>query len=78
MLEQIKLTRADVLKELNITEDTLSLYEHELELSSEPSSNNPLEVFTSEEAESIKLFHKLRESGLTYNEIKLLTSFAAF
>lgn len=78
MPNQEKLNRVDVLKELNITEDTLSLYEHELELGSELSSNSPLGFFTSEEAESIKLFHKLRESGLTYNEIKLLTSFASF
>lgn len=77
MPEQVKLARTEVLRELNLSEDTLSLYEHELELSTSTSSS-PLENFTSEEVESIKLFHKLRESGLTYNEIKLLTSFAGF
>ena len=34
-----------------------------------------MESFTKEDFESIDMFHKLRESGLTYNEIKLLSSF---
>ena len=74
MLDQEKLPREEVLKKLNLAEDTLSLYERELEI--EPDSNlGGLESFTGEDFESIQMFHKLRESGLTYNEIKLLSSF---
>ena len=74
MLNQEKLTRKEVLSKLNLTEDTLSLYEHELEI--DPDSNSAtLENFTQEDFESVQMFHKLRESGLTYNEIKLLSSF---
>lgn len=74
-MEQAKLTRSEVLKQLDIAEDTLSLYEHELEIETDPKSGG-LENFTQGDMESIKLFHRLRESGLTYNEIKLLTSFS--
>ena len=74
MLNQEKLAREEVLKKLNLTEETLSLYEHELEMEQESSSSG-LENFTQEDFESIQMFHKLRESGLTYNEIKLLSSF---
>ena len=76
MLDQEKLTREEVLNKLNLTEDTLSLYEHELELETDLDLNtSSLENFTQEDFESIQMFHKLRESGLTYNEIKLLSSF---
>ena len=74
MLNQEKLTREEVLKKLELTEDTLSLYENELEISQDSGSGN-LENFTQEDFESVEIFHKLRESGLTYNEIKLLSSF---
>ncbi len=76
MLNQEKLTRAEVLKKLNLTEDILSSYEHELDLEVDETLNSGgLENFTEEDFESIQMFHKLRESGLTYNEIKLLSSF---
>lgn len=75
MLEQEKLSRNQLLKDLNITDDTLSLYEHELEMAPDPAGGG-LGNFTKEDLESIKTFHKLRESGLTYSEIKLLTSFS--
>lgn len=75
MLDQEKLTREEVLKELDIQEDILALYEHELEINAEPDSPT-LKSFTSEDLQSIKIFHRLRESGLTYNEIKLLSSFS--
>ncbi len=74
MLNQEKLTREEVLKKLNLAEDTLALYENELEISQD-SNSSCLENFTPEDFESIQMFHKLRESGLTYNEIKLLSSF---
>ena len=73
MVEQEKLTRNQVLEQLSITEDTLSLYEHELEMDAGPSSSGS-DSFTEEDLKSIKILHKLRESGLTYNEIKLLSS----
>ena len=76
MLEQEKYTRTEILKQLDISEDTLSLYEAELELLSE-SAPSPLEHFTQEDLSSVRFLHKLRESGLTYNEIKLLGSFAS-
>ena len=69
MLEQENLTRDEVLKQLGIADDTLSIYEQELEMSSESTSCG-LETFTKEDTESIQTFHKLRESGLTFNEIK--------
>lgn len=70
-----KLTRNEVLRELDVTEDTLSVYEHELEMDIDPTSGG-IGSFTQEELKSLRLLHKLRESGLTYSEIKLLTSFA--
>ena len=76
MLEQEKYTRTEILKQFDISEDTLSLYETELELLNEPVSS-PLEHFTQEDLDSVRFLHKLRESGLTYNEIKLLSSFAS-
>ncbi len=75
MLDQEKLAREEVLKKLSISEDTLSLYEHELEMEHDPGIGG-LENFTSEDIDSIQTFHKLRESGLTFNEIKLLSSFS--
>lgn len=75
MLDQEKLAREEVLKKLSISEDTLSLYEHELEMEQDPGTGG-LENFTSEDIDSIQTFHKLRESGLTFNEIKLLSSFS--
>ena len=75
MIEQETISRSEVLKELNIPEDTLSTYERELELNNEAVSS-PLETFTKEDLDSIRFFHRLRESGLTYNEIKMLSSFA--
>lgn len=74
MSNQEKITREEVLKKLSLNEDTLSLYERELEIDQNPHLSN-LENFTEEDFESIEMFHKLRESGLTYNEIKLLSSF---
>lgn len=71
----MKLSREEVLKQLSIPDETLSLYEHELEIDTDLTSS-PLESFTQEDLNSIRLIHKLRESGLTYNEIKLLTSFS--
>lgn len=75
MPDQDKLTREEILKELSITGDTLSLYEHELEMGSD-SLLGEIDSFTSEDTQSIKVFHRLRESGLTYSEIKLLASFS--
>lgn len=75
MLGQEKLSRHEVLKELNISDDILLLYEHELEMETDPKSGG-LENFTKEDFQSLRMFHKLRESGLTYNEIKLLGSFS--
>ena len=74
MLNQEKLTREEILKKLNLSEDTLALYENELEMNQDTDSAG-LESFTQEDLKSIEMFHKLRESGLTYNEIKLLSSF---
>ncbi len=75
MVEQEKLTREEVLRKLEISDDTLALYEQELQLNAYPASSD-LENFTSEDLQTIKTFHKLRESGLTYNEVKLLSSFS--
>ena len=75
MLQQEKLSREQVLQELGISDDTLSLYELELEINSDPSSSG-LNSFTSDDLYSIRLFHKLRESGLTTNEIKLMSTFS--
>lgn len=72
MLEQEKFSREEILKQIGINEETLSLYEHELEMAEDSAS---LDLYTKEDFNSVKLFHKLRESGLTYNEIKLLSSF---
>ena len=73
MLNQEKLNREEILKQLNIADDVLSIYEKELEL--DPASGK-IESFTNEDFESIQLFHKLRGSGLTLNEIRLLSSFS--
>lgn len=75
MIEQEKHSREEVLNEFSLTDDILSSYERELELICDPTSSG-LESFTREDIEAIRLLHKLRESGLTYNEIKLLSSFA--
>jgi myosin heavy subunit len=75
MPDQDKLTREEVLKELSIADDTLSLYEHELEMSFDPFLGD-IDSFTAEDIQSIKVFHRLRESGLTFSEIKLLASFS--
>ena len=69
------LNREEALKQLEISEDTLSVYENELQMNAYLASSG-LEKFTSEDLQSIKMFHKLRESGMTYNEIKLLSSFS--
>lgn len=73
MAEHTKIRRDEVLEMLNITEDTLHLYEQELELASDPDFGNT-GTFTEDDLILIKTFHKLRDSGLTHNEIKLLTS----
>lgn len=70
---QENITRSDVLKKLNISEDTLTLYEQELEISS---TGEETKSFTEEDLRSLELMHRLRESGLTYNEVKLLSSFS--
>ena len=75
MTQQEKLNREDILKKFNISEDILSSYERELDLVCEPDASG-IETFTQEDIDSICTVHKLREAGLTYNEIKLLTSFA--
>lgn len=75
MLGQDKLTRDELLKKLDISGETLSLYEHELEIDVDPLLGG-LGTFTEEDLHSIHMFHKLRESGLTYSEIKLLASFS--
>lgn len=74
MLNQEKLSREEVLKKLSLTEDTLALYENELEINQD-SGTGVIENFTKEDFESLETFHKMREAGLTYNEIKLLSSF---
>ncbi|MBI2996677.1 MAG: MerR family transcriptional regulator [Candidatus Melainabacteria bacterium] len=73
MLEEEKLSRAKILTELEITEDTLSVYENELGINTDTELGN-VENFTKEDLDSLQTLHKLRESGLTYNEIKLLSS----
>ena len=75
MLEQENLSRKELIRELGISEDTLAVYEHELDLDINPISGG-LEKFTKEEREAIRVFHKLREAGLTYNEMALLSSFS--
>ena len=75
MLEQENLSRNEVVKQLGITEDKLSFYAHELQIDSEPNLSS-LKDFTKEDLESIRMFHKLHESGLSTNEIKLLTSYS--
>lgn len=74
MLDQEKISRSEIIKELDINEDTLSLYENGLGVNVE--SAQSLEKFTKEDLQSLKIFHKLREAGLTYNEINLLGSFS--
>ena len=76
MLEQEKLNRTEILKELEVTDETLSLYEHGLGINVDPLSSGGLEKFTKDDLQSLKIFHRLRESGLTYNEINLLGSFS--
>lgn len=74
MIEQEeKLTREEVLKQLNIPNETLSLHEHELKINTGPELPE-LESFTKKDLELIHMLHKLRESGLAYSEIKLLSS----
>lgn len=75
MSSQQKLSREELLKQLGISDDTLSLYEQELGLDSSLGST-ALEDFTDEDLKLLSVFHKLRESGLTYNEISILTSFS--
>ena len=75
MSSQQKLNREELLKQLGISDDTLSLYEQELGLDSSLGSTT-LEDFTEEDSKLLSIFHKLRESGLTYNEIGILTSFS--
>src|SRR3989338_6455626 len=75
MIEQEKLSREEVLKKLDISDDTLSLYERELEINNEPASSG-LENFTPEDLNTLEMLHKLSASGLTYNEIRLLSSFS--
>lgn len=74
MLEKEKLKREDVLKLLDIPEDRLTDYEQELEIVS--STDDSIENFTNEDVESIKVLHKLLESGMSKNEVKILASFS--
>lgn len=74
MSSQQKLKREELLKHLGVSEDILSLYEQELGLYAEAGSIG-LEDFTEEDSKLLQIFHKLHESGLTYNEISLLASF---
>lgn len=74
MLEKEKLNREDVLKLLDIPEDRLTDYEMELEIIS--SDEDVAENFTNEDVESIKVLHKLLESGMSKNEVKILASFS--
>lgn len=71
----MKIKREEVLKKLDISDEILSGYENQLEIEISPESSS-LESFTEEDLKSIEILHKLRESGLTYNEIKLLVSLA--
>lgn len=76
MINQEKDTdRKTVLEKLCITEDTLSLYEQELEIANEFSSHQK-NKYTSEDLKSLELLHTLREQGLSLNEIKLLSTFS--
>lgn len=74
MKEQTKIKRQEILEELKITNDTLALYEQELEIATNPLLDELQETYTEDEFNLIKMFHKLRSSGLTFNEIKLLTT----
>ena len=75
-----KLPRELVKEKMGVDEDTLSLYEHELAIyEHELAINsgpilNEAEEFNNEELESLEIFHKLRESGLNYNQINLLAT----
>ena len=73
MQKEEKLLREDVIQELKVTDDILSVYERELELNPDLTAS-PLESFTPDDFNSIKMFHQLREAGLTYSEIKLISS----
>ncbi|MBI3308512.1 MAG: hypothetical protein HYZ79_03990 [Candidatus Melainabacteria bacterium] len=73
MAEQTKIDREDLLKKLNISEEELLFYEQELELAGN-SDDNAINTFTDEELKLIQFFHKLRASGLSNNEIKVLSS----
>ncbi len=76
MTEKEKLKRDEVLKLLDIPEDTLSTYEKELEINSSYPNDDPLENFTSEDVDSIRVFHRLLESGMSKNEVRILASFS--
>ena len=73
MTEKTKLSKEDILKTLNINEDTLALYNQELEITA-PSEDPLCKTYTEEDFNLIKTFHNLKESGLTQNEIRLLTT----
>lgn len=76
MLEKEKFNREDVLKLLDIPEDRLTDYERELEIISSNNEEDIAENFTNEDVESIKVLHKLLESGMSKNEVKILASFS--
>ena len=75
MFNKEKVGRELVKEKLGINEDTLSLYEHELGMSSGLTSPGA-EEFHNEDIESLEVFHKLRDLGLNYNQINLLASFS--
>jgi len=75
MIEQEKIGQDIIKDNLGIPEDTLSLYEDELGLDPDLNKNN-LEDYAKDNLEAVEIFHKLRQSGLTPNEINLITSFS--
>ncbi len=74
MVEKENYNREEVLKLLEIPNETLYSYESELEI--ESPQDDDLALFTNDEVESIKTLHKLLESGMTKNEIRILASFS--
>jgi len=75
MSQKEKFNRDEVLKLLDIPAETLSSYEMELEIASPLVEESP-ESFSNDEVESIRVLHRLLESGMSKNEIRILASFS--
>lgn len=73
MTEKTKFKREEVLSNLSISDSELSLYEQELELSQDLPEGSA-RTFTEDDCKLIKIFHTLRNSGLSLSEIRILSS----